>query len=137
VTAAGARVTQATLARRGLPRRRLRGITAAVRSVETVCGGRNVLTTHGPEAYPGLLVVKPGPRWEVWVIVPEDGQTITARGGEKTYSYETVDGGRARGFELRPGDQATLARSGLPFAMVEWRILRHAPAIPEEGQPAS
>jgi len=128
VTAAAARVTQATLARRGLPRRRLRGITAVVRSMETLRGGRNVLTTHGPDAYPGLLVVKPGPQWQAWVIVPEDGQTITARGGERTYSYETVDGGRAQGFQLQAGDQATLSRSGLPFAMVEWRILRHAPA---------
>lgn len=87
-------------------------------------GGRNLVTTHGPESYPGLLVVKPGPDWQVWVIVPEDGQTVRAVGGERTYGYETVDGGRAEGFELRAGDRATLVRSGLPFSLVEWRIER-------------
>jgi hypothetical protein len=69
-------------------------------------------------------VVKPGLDWQVWVIVPEDGQTVRAVGGERTYGYETVDGGRAEGFELRAGDRATLVRSGLPFALVEWRIER-------------
>lgn len=125
MTAAAARLTQATLLHTGLTRRRLRGITAVVSAVETCQGGSNLLTPHGPEGYPGLLVVKPGPRWQVWVIVPEEGQTITALGGEKTYSYQTVDGGRAQGFELRPGDQAMIVRSGLPYSMVEWRILRH------------
>jgi len=91
---------------------------------ETYRAGRNLLTTHGPEAYPGLAVVRPGPRWDVFVIVPEDGATILARGGETVYAYDTVDGGRADGFELRPGDRATLARSGLPFALVEWRVER-------------
>lgn len=86
--------------------------------------GRNLLTPHGPERYPGLRVVKPGPEWETFVIVPEDGQTVHALGGEKTYGYETVDGGRAEGFELARGERATLARSGLPFALVEWRIER-------------
>lgn len=108
----------------GLTRRRLRGITAFVAPGETVQGGRNVLTTHGPEDYPGLQVVKPGPEWQFFVIVPQDGQTIEARGGESTYAYETADGGRARGFTLAPGDRATLVRSGLPFAFVEWRIER-------------
>ena len=93
-------------------------------AVESVQGGRNVLTPHNPSAYEGLLVVKPGPQWEPWVIVPEDGQTIVARGGEKTYGYETIDGGHAAGFELRRGDRATLVRSGLPYAFVEWRIER-------------
>ena len=92
--------------------------------VENVQGQRNVLTTHDPSAYEGVLVVRPGPQWEPWVIVPNDGQTIVARGGEKTYGYETIDGGRAVGFELRPGDRATLVRSGLPYAFVEWRIER-------------
>jgi len=91
---------------------------------ETFHSGRNLLTPHGPERYPGLLVVKPGPAWEVFVIVPEDGATIVARGGEKVYAYETFDGGRADGFELRPGDQATVRRSGLPYALVEWRVER-------------
>ena len=96
----------------------------AAPAVEIVQGGRNVLTPHDPSAYAGLLVVKPGPRWEPWVIVPNDGQTIEARGGEKTYGYETIDGGHAAGFELRPGDRATLIRSGLPYSFVEWRLER-------------
>lgn len=92
--------------------------------VETYKAGRNLLTTHGPESYPGLLVVKPGHDWEVFVIVPEDGSTVVARGGERVYAYETVDGGRADAIELRPGDRATLVRSGLPFSLVEWRVER-------------
>lgn len=91
---------------------------------ELYTAGRNLLTTHGPETYPGLLVVQPGPEWSVFVIVPEDGATIVARGGEKVYAYDTVDGGHAGGFELRPGDRATLVRSGLPFSFVEWRVER-------------
>jgi hypothetical protein len=86
--------------------------------------GRNLLTAHGPDDYPELLVVKPGPEWDTFVIVPEDGQTILARGGEKVYSYQTVDGGRADGFQLERGDRATLVRSGLPFSFVEWQIER-------------
>lgn len=86
--------------------------------------GRNLLTPHSPENYPGLLVVRPGPDWDTFVIVPEDGQTVRARGGEKVYGYETVDGGRAEGFELAAGEQATLVRSGLPFSLVEWQIER-------------
>jgi len=93
---------------------------------ETFKAGRNLLTPHGPDRYPGLNVVKPDPRWEVFVIVPEDGTTIEASGGEKLYAYETVDGGRAQGFELRPGDRATLVRSGLPWFLVEWQVERAA-----------
>jgi hypothetical protein len=91
---------------------------------ETFRSGRNLLTPHGPEAYPGLLVVKPGPAWDVFVIVPADGAAIFARGGEKVYAYETVDGGRADGFELRAGDRAKLQRSGLPHELVLWSIDR-------------
>lgn len=90
----------------------------------TLQAARNLLTPHGPQGYPGLLVVKPGPEWDTFVIVPEDGQTIRALGGEKVYAYETVDGGRAEGFELARGERATLVRSGLPFSLVEWRIDR-------------
>jgi hypothetical protein len=91
---------------------------------ETYAAGRNLVTLHGPEGYPGHLVVKPGPNWAVHVIVPEDGATVVALGGERIYGYETVDGGRADAFELRPGDRATLVRGGLPFALVEWRVER-------------
>jgi len=99
-------------------------VTTLAPVVELVRGGRNVLTLHDPSAYEGLIVVKPGPLWQPGVIVPEDGQTIVARGGETTYGYDTVDGGQATGFELGPGDRATLVRSGLPFLFVEWRIER-------------
>ena len=91
---------------------------------EVYRSGRNLLTSHGPDAYPGLLVVKPGTGWDVSVIVPEDGSTIVGLGGERIYGYETPDGGRAAAFELRPGDRATLARSGLPASLVEWRVER-------------
>lgn len=92
--------------------------------VETRTSARNLVTAHAPECYPGHLVVKPGPLWDAFVVVPEDGATIVALGGESAYDYETVDGGHAEGFSLLPGDRATLVRSGLPFSLVEWRIER-------------
>jgi hypothetical protein len=98
--------------------------TAAVPLVETARGARNLVTPHPPESYPGLLVVKPGPGWKHWIIVPEDGQALSALGGERTYAYATVDGSRAEEFELRPGDRATITRSGLEHAFVEWTIER-------------
>lgn len=91
--------------------------------VEIYTAGLNPLTPHAPEDYPGLLVVRPGPEWYC-VIVPDDGQTIVARGGEKLYAYTTPSGGVARGFELRRGDRATRVRSGLPFHLAEWRVER-------------
>lgn len=104
---------------------------------ETYRGGRNLLTIHGPEGYPGLVVVKPGPGWKVFVILPEDGATIIARGGETVYAYRTVDGGHADGFELNPGDRATLVRSGLPFSMVEWTVERAAQPCGHQPEPFS
>jgi hypothetical protein len=97
---------------------------ASAAVVETARGARNLVTPHAPDSYPGFLVVRPGPGWRLWIIVPEDGQTIEAQGGEEAYGYTTVDGGRAQGFVLRAGDRATLVRSGLPHAFVEWRIER-------------
>jgi hypothetical protein len=97
---------------------------ALVGMVETVRGARNLVTPHPPDAYADRLVVKPGPGWKLFIIVPEDGQTLLARGGEEAYGYVTVDGGRAQGFTLRPGDRATIVRSSLPHAFVEWRIER-------------
>ncbi len=91
---------------------------------ETYRGGRNLLTTHTAEDYPGLLVVRPGSAWRSSIIVPEEGDTVVARGGEKVYAYDTVDGGHADGFELSAGDRATLVHSDLPFFLVEWRIER-------------
>ncbi len=92
--------------------------------METCRSGRNVLTPHPGAAYPGVEVLRPGPEWELGLIVPAEGQTIVALGGERTYAYETVDGGRAEAFELRPGDRATLVRRSLRFAVAEWRIER-------------
>ena len=91
--------------------------------MELLTAARNLVTPHGAEAYPGLLVWR-GPGWSLGVIVPDDGQTILARGGETAYGYETVDGGWAAGFELHAGDRATLVRCGLPHALVEWCIER-------------
>lgn len=91
---------------------------------ERVVGGRNVVTPHGASSYPGLVVVRPDPRWDVSVIVPNDGDTIVGRGGEETYAYETAGGARGQGFTLRPGDRATLVRGDLPHSMAEWRIER-------------
>lgn len=91
---------------------------------ETLRGGRNLVTPHEADAYPGLLVVRPGPEWRVSVIVPEVGQTVVGRGGERLYGYQTVDGAEAAGFTLATGDRATLVRAGLPNAFVEWRIER-------------
>lgn len=93
-------------------------------SAERVVGGRNIVTPHGADAYPGLLVVRPDARWSVAVIVPNDGDTIVARGGEEAYPYEIPGGGRAAGFKLQPGDRATLARAGLAHFLVEWHIER-------------
>lgn len=95
-------------------------------TVEIVRGGRNVLTSHDAESYPGLLVVRPG-QWEMSLIVPKAGQGFVALGGEKVYAYETIDGGRAKGFELGPGDRATVVAVDLPFSFAEWRIERAAP----------
>lgn len=95
-------------------------------SVEVVRGGRNVLTRHDADSYPGLRVIRPG-QWDLSLIVPKAGQGFVALGGEKVYAYETVDGGRAEGFELRPGDRATVVSLDLPFSFAEWRIERAAP----------
>ena len=94
-------------------------------SVEVVRGGRNVLTSHDADSYPGLLVVRPG-KWDLRLIVPKAGQGFVALGGEKVYAYETIDGGRAEGFELRRGDRATVVSLDLPFSFAEWRIERAA-----------
>jgi hypothetical protein len=96
-------------------------------SMETLRGGRNLVTPHAAEGYAGLLVVRPGPEWQVGVIVPEVGQTIVGRGGERLYSYRTIDGASADGFTLEAGDRATLVCAGLDHSFAEWRLER-APA---------
>lgn len=91
---------------------------------ETLRGGRNLVTPHAADEYPGILVVRPGPEWTVGVIVPEVGQTIVGLGGERLYAYRTVDGVTADGFILALGDRATLVRVGLEHSFAEWRIER-------------
>ena len=88
--------------------------------------GRNLLTPHPPDAYPGLRVIKPGPRWLSFLIVPGDGATIIARGGERVLAYETPSGVRAAGFELRAGDRARMVAWDLPAYLVDWQIERAA-----------
>lgn len=99
-------------------------MTVAPAVVETYRAGLHLVTVHPPESYPGLRVVRCGPKWLDWVIVGEVGQTVTARGGEQMYGYATVDGVKADGFTLRAGDRATIVRDGLPASLVEWRIER-------------
>jgi hypothetical protein len=92
--------------------------------METYLGALNLSTPHPPEAYPGIFVVRVGPEWSYAVICPQVGQTITARGGESACGYTTPEGGVAQPFSLRPGDRATLLRSGLEHQLCEWRIER-------------
>ncbi len=78
------------------------------------------------DAYPGLTVVVPGPRWECAVICPQEGQTIEALGGERVYGYVTVGGATAEAWQLGPGDRATLVAGHLEHGLSEWRIERAA-----------
>jgi hypothetical protein len=90
--------------------------------------GRNFLTPHPAEAYPGLRVVKPGPQWSASLIVPADGQTVIGRGGERLLAYATPSGARAAGFELAAGDEARMVEWDLPASLVEWEVSRAARA---------
>ncbi len=96
-------------------------------TVETYLGSCNPLTPHDCDQYAPLLVVHPAPGWPYNVIVPSDGETIVALGGERILAYTTPGGGVAQAFELRPGDRATRVRSGLPFHLAEWRVERASP----------
>ena len=86
--------------------------------------GRNFMTPHDAAAYPGLRVIKPGPLWSGSLIVPGDGQTILARGGEHVLAYATPSGEHAAGFVLRAGDRARMVAWDLPASLVEWEIDR-------------
>jgi hypothetical protein len=94
-------------------------------SVEIYRGAHNLTTAHSQEHYPGLLVVVPF-EWSYGVIVPQDGQTFTARGGERLIPFRTIRGDVAEGFTLAPGDRATRVRSDLPHAFAEWHVIRSA-----------
>lgn len=92
--------------------------------IEHYRGSRNPLTPHPCDRYGTLLVVSVGRGWPYNVIVPNDGDTIVALGGERVLGYTTPDGAVAEPFELRPGDRATRIRSDLPAHLCEWRISR-------------
>ena len=98
--------------------------------VETFRGGRNLLTPHPPAAYPGIRVVRPGPRWPVALIVPADGQTVTGLGGEYLLAYVTPSGLAAQGFELGAGDRARMVAWGLPGSLVDWAVAGAQPLGP-------
>jgi hypothetical protein len=91
---------------------------------ETYRAGRNLLTPHPAHAYPGLRVIKPGPQWSCWLIVPGDGQTVIACGGERILAYRTPSGVSAAGFELQTGDRARMLAWDLPASLVDWEIER-------------
>ena len=87
-------------------------------------GSCNPMTPHGCDKYQGLLVVDVAPGWPYNVIVPNDGETIVALGGERILAYKTPSGAVADGFTLRPGDRATRVRSDLPSHLAEWKVDR-------------
>lgn len=91
--------------------------------VETFIGGVHLATPHSPDEYPGVKVVRPG-QWEYAVIVPSDGQTFAARGGEWVPGYRLRSGIEAQGFTLGPGDEVTRLRADLPGSLAEWRVRR-------------
>jgi hypothetical protein len=93
-------------------------------STEYYKGSCNPLTPHACDKYAGLLVVDVAPGWPYNVIVPNDGDTIVALGGERILAYTTPSGAVAEGFELRPGDRATRVRSDLPSHLAEWKVER-------------
>ena len=82
----------------------------------------SLLSPHGQAAYPGVEVLRPDPRWPFFVVRPEVGETVVARGGEQIYRSDGCDGGSLLVAELRRGDQVTLIdRVG---AQAFWRIER-------------
>jgi len=93
-------------------------------AIERYRAGRNLMTPHGAAAYPGLRVIKPGPGWSGWLIVPGDGQTVVARGGERVLAYRAISGPEAAGFVLAAGDRARMVAWDLPASLVEWEIER-------------
>lgn len=95
--------------------------------MEIYRGAHNLKTTHGAEHYPGFRVVVPC-QWSYGVIVPRDGQTLIARGGERLIPFRTAAGAEAQGFTLAPGDRATRVRTDLPHSFAEWHVSRCAAA---------
>ena len=95
-----------------------------VMKTESYTGSLNPMTPHGCDRYGSLLVVGVAPGWPFNVIVPNDGETIVALGGERILAYTTPSGTVAEGFTLRPGDRATRVRSDLPAHLAEWKVER-------------
>ena len=91
--------------------------------VEIYRGAHHLTTSHDKERYPGLLVVVPF-QWSFAVIVPQDGQTITAAGGERLIPFRRIKGEPAQGFTLAPGDQATRVRIDPSNSFAEWHVVR-------------
>jgi len=91
--------------------------------VERHRAGRNFLTPHGTEAYPGLRVVRPG-EWSMALLVPGDGASFVARGGERLLGYTTVSGVRAESLTLQPGDRVRMVAWDLPASLVDWEVER-------------
>lgn len=91
--------------------------------VEIYRGAHHLTTSHAKEQYPGLLVVVPF-QWSFAVIVPQDGQTITAVGGERLIPFRRIKGDPAQGFTLAPGDRATRMHIDPSSSFAEWRVVR-------------
>lgn len=100
--------------------------------VEIYRGAHHLTTQHGQEHYPGLLVVVPF-AWSFGVIVPQDGQTIIGRGGERLIPFRRIKGEPAQGFTLAPGDRATRVRMDLPDSFAEWHVVRCARTGPHDA----
>lgn len=94
--------------------------------MEVYRGAHNLKTTHGAEHYPGILVVVPC-QWSYGVIVPRDGQTIIAQGGERLVPFRTAAGVEAQGFMLAPGDRATRVCIEPSHSFAEWHVTRRGP----------
>lgn len=86
--------------------------------------GPGILSPHGHADYPGVEVLRPDPRWPYFVVRPEVGETLVARGGERLYRADACDGASVLVAELREGDRVTLVeRNG---SGASWRIVREA-----------
>jgi hypothetical protein len=82
----------------------------------------SLLSPHGHADYPGVEVLRPDPRWPFFVVRPEVGETLVARGGEQIYRTDGCDGASVLVAELNEGDRVTLLdRVG---SRASWDIVR-------------
>jgi hypothetical protein len=84
----------------------------------------SLVSPHGQADYPGVEVLRPDPRWPFFVVRPEVGATLVARGGEQIYGTDGLDGATVLVAELNEGDRVTLVAREGPRA--SWRIMREA-----------